>query len=77
MEKLPRARRIFILNQQNPESVESDVSCIIDMLKLGLGRWNEIMTYPYPFKFLQEYLDNLSEQAFCKHWSDITSKGVL
>jgi hypothetical protein len=77
MDKLPRARRIFVLNSEKPDHIESDITDIVDMLKLGLGRWNEIMTYPYPFKFLQEYLDNLSEQAFSKHWSEITFKGAL
>lgn len=75
MDKLPRVRRIFVLNAERPDCIEDDVMSIIDMLKLGLGRWNEIMTYPYPFKFMLEYLDNLSEQAFCKHWNEITSKG--
>ncbi len=77
MDKLPRARRIFVLNAKRPDCIENDVMSIIDMLKLGLGRWNEIMTYPYPFKFMLEYLDNLSEQAFCKHWNEITSKGLV
>lgn len=71
MEKLPRARRIFVLNAKLPDYIESDVMCIIDMLKLGLGRWNEIMTYPYPFKFMLEFLDNLTEQSFSKHWNEI------
>lgn len=71
MDKLPRARKIFVLNAEKPDCIEADVMCIIEMLKLGLGRWNEIMTYPYPFKFVLEYLDNLSEQVLCKHWCDI------
>lgn len=74
MDKLPRARRIFTLCGKNSDAIESDVMCIVDMLKLGLGRWNEIMAYPYPFKFMKEYLDNLSEQAFSKHWSEVSSK---
>lgn len=38
-----------------------------NILTLGLGQWDELMTYPFPFKFLQEYLDNQSEMTFSKH----------
>ena len=41
------------------------------MLAVGFGQWDELMTYPFPFKFLQEYLDNESEVAFSKHWSEL------
>ena len=34
---------------------------------------NEMMTYPFPFKFLQEYLDDACEVTFSKHWNEITS----
>ena len=44
---------------------------IVEMLKFGFGRWNELMTYPFPFKFLQVYLDNANEIAFSKHWCEI------
>ena len=50
---------------------------IASMLKFGFGRWNELMTYPFPFKFLQEYLDDICETVFSKHWKDITYKGEL
>ena len=30
-------------------------------------------TQDYPFKFLQEYLDDVCEIAFCKHWNEITN----
>ena len=42
-----------------------------NILTLGLGQWDELMTYPFPFKFLQEYLDNQSEMTFSKHWSEM------
>ena len=77
MDKMPRARRIFVLNQENPESVENEIMEIASMLKFGFGRWNELMTYPFPFKFLQEYLDDACETVFSKHWKDITYKGEL
>ena len=77
MDKMPRARRIFILNKNNPENVESDIMEIAAMLKFGFGRWNELMTYPFPFKFLQEYLDDACETVFSKHWSEITFRGNL
>ena len=74
---MPRARRIFVLNEDNPEVVSSDINEITAMLKFGFGRWNELMTYPFPFKFLQEYLDDACETVFSKHWRDITYKGDL
>lgn len=77
MDKMPRARRIFILHQENPQNVDDDIMDIAKMLKFGFGRWNELMTYPFPFKFLQEYLDNVCETVFSKHWKDIRSIGEL
>lgn len=66
---MPRARRIFILHKENSEEINSQIMEITDMLKFGFGRWNELMTYPFPFKFLQEYLDDISEITFSKHWN--------
>ena len=77
MDKMPRARRIFILYKEQPETVESEIMEIAAMLKFGFGRWNELMTYPFPFKFLQEYLDDACEIVFSKHWKDITYSGDL
>ncbi len=74
MDRMPRARRIFVLHCENKDALEKDVFEIVDMLKFGFGRWNEMMTYPFPFKFLQEYLDDVSEMAFNKHWEEITYK---
>ena len=71
MDRMPRVRRIFVLHCENRDALEKDVFEIVDMLKFGFGRWNEMMTYPFPFKFLQEYLDDASEIAFSKHWSEI------
>ena len=62
---------------KNEDNVEKDIYEIMDMLRFGFGRWNEMMTYPFPFKFLQEYLDDASEIAFSKHWSEITVKGQM
>ena len=72
MDRMPRVRRIFVLYKENETSVEKEIQEIMDMLRFGFGRWNEMMTYPFPFKFLQEYLDDASEIAFSKHWSEIT-----
>ena len=77
MDRMPRARRIFILHKEYEANVEKDIYEIMDMLRFGFGRWNEMMTYPFPFKFLQEYLDDASEIAFSKHWSEITAKGQI
>lgn len=71
MDRMPRARRIFILHKENESEVEKEIYEIMDMLRYGFGRWNEMMTYPFPFKFLQEYLDDACEIAFSKHWSEI------
>lgn len=72
IDKVPHARRIFILKKGNPDTVKSEINEIKQMLMEGFGRWDELMTYPFPFKFLQEHLDNQCEMTFSKHWSDIT-----
>ncbi len=77
MDKMPRARRIFILHKENPELIDQQIMEICNMLKFGFGRWNELMTYPFPFKFLQEYLDDAAETAYSLHWKDITLKKDL
>ena len=77
MDKMPRARRIFILHREKPEFIEQHIFEICEMLKFGFGRWNEMMTYPFPFKFLQEYLDDAAETAYSIHWKDITYKKDL
>ena len=77
MDKMPRARRIFILHKENAELIEQHIFEICEMLKFGFGRWNEMMTYPFPFKFLQEYLDDAAETAYSIHWKDITYKKDL
>ena len=74
MDRMPRARRIFILHNSNPSEVDNNILEIENMLRFGFGRWNEMMTYPFPFKLLQEYLDDACEMAFSKHWSEITTK---
>ena len=74
MDRMPRARRIFVLHSENPSEVENDILSIENMLRHGFARWNEMMTYPFPFKFLQEYLDDICEIDYSKHWNEITSK---
>lgn len=77
MDKMPRARRIFVLHNGNPVTIGTDIMEIVSMLKFGFARWNELMTYPFPFKFLQEYLDDACETVFSKHWKEITYSGEL
>ena len=77
MDKMPHARRIFILHKENADLIEQHIFEICEMLKFGFGRWNELMTYPFPFKFLQEYLDDAAETAYSLHWKDITYKKDL
>lgn len=59
------------MRKENPERVWDDIQEMKNMLAVGFGQWDELMTYPFPFKFLQEYLDNKSEVAFSKHWSEL------
>ncbi len=77
MDRMPRARRIFVLHSENPSDTDQDIVGIENMLRFGFGRWNELMTYPFPFKFLQEYLDDVCEISFSKHWKDITYSGKI
>lgn len=77
MDRMPRARKIFILHKERPDAIDGEIMEIQKMLQFGLGRWNELMTYPFPFKLLYEYLDNACELAFSLHWDKITSKAVL
>lgn len=71
LDKMPRARCIHALKLQHPEKQEQDFKEILEMLKFGFARWNELMTYPYAFKFLREYLDNQCEIAYDCHWHQI------
>lgn len=73
MDKMPRVRRIFVLHTETPNEVASDIMEIAKMLKFGFGRWNELMTYPFPFKFLLEFLDDMTETTYKKHWGEISS----
>ena len=77
IDRVPRARRIFVLRCGNPVAVGKDIGDISDMLMQGFGRWDELMTYPYPFKFLKEYLDDRCEAVFGRHWDDVTHSKLL
>ena len=59
------------LKKDHQERIWEDIQELKNMLAVGFGQWNELMTYPFPFKFLQEYLDNQSETTFSKHWSEM------
>lgn len=72
IDRVPRARRILVLCCGNSAAVGKDIGDISDMLMQGFGRWDELMTYPYPFKFLKEYLDGRCEAVFGMHWDDVT-----
>ncbi len=74
MDRMPRVRKIFILHRENDAAVKNQIMQIMDMLRFGFGRWNEMMTYPFPFKFLLEYLDDACEVSYSKHWNEITVK---
>lgn len=74
IDKVPRVRRIMPIHVEDVSTIQEDILKIVNMLMLGFGRWNEIMTFPFPFKFLQEHLDNLSESSMGMHWQEITYK---
>ena len=71
IDKMPRVRRIFILEKKHPDRVWDNIQQLKVMLLVGFGRWGEQMTYPFPFKFLQEYLDKESKETYEKHWSEL------
>lgn len=68
IDRMHRARHVLALHLEHPENYENDRDEIINMLKFGLGRWNEMMTYPVAFKFLDEHLDLLSKRATSTPW---------
>ena len=68
MDRMPRARKLFVLSTFSPENVNGDIKEILTMLKVGIGRWNEFMNYPFPFKFLREFMDWQTEHKKGLHW---------
>lgn len=70
IDRMPRARHVMALHLEHPEKFEDDRNEFIAMLKFGLARWNEMMTYPVAFKFLEEHLDAVSLRSTGKHWRD-------
>lgn len=74
MSRVPHARRLFILHRERPEAVEAQIAEVVEMMKFGFGRWNEMMTYPYPFKFLKEHLDDVCLTSFNVHWDKVTTR---
>lgn len=62
MDKMPRARRIFILHKENPELIDQQILEICKMLKFGFGRWNELMTYPSHSSFCKNILTMQQKQ---------------
>lgn len=74
MDRMPRVHRIFILHKEQPDLIESQIMEICNFLKYGYGRWNEIMTHPFPFKFLYEHLDYITENTFHFHWNELCNK---
>ena len=74
IDKMPRARRIFVLHAEDEKAIDMDIKEIIIMLRYGFGRWNELMTYPLPFKFLTEHLDKMCLTTFDKHWNKVGVK---
>ena len=69
--KPPHVRYILVLDAQKTDRIKDDIEQIINLLKFGFGRWNEMMTYPFAFKFLSEFLENECLILYGKKWSEI------
>ena len=76
LDRLPHMRLLLLLSAERPDLVDEQLVEIKDLLKYGLGRWNEMMTYPYPFKLLAEYLDDQTERTYGFHWDQIGGKRI-
>lgn len=76
LDRLPHMRLLLLLSAERPDLVDEQLAEIKDLLKYGLGRWNEMMTYPYPFKFLAEYLDDQTERRYGFHWDQVSGKRI-
>ena len=76
LDRLPHMRLLLLLSAERPDLVDEQLAEIKDLLKYGLGRWNEMMTYPYPFKLLAEYLDDQTERTYGFHWDQISDQRI-
>lgn len=76
LDKLPHMRLLLVLHAEHPDLIEEQVTEITGLLKYGLGRWQDMMTYPYPYKFLSEYLDNETECLYGFHWQEVCPKRI-
>lgn len=52
--KFQHARKIYVLQGANPDLIGDHIAMITGMLNFGFASWNKDMTYPLPFKLLQE-----------------------
>lgn len=71
IDKVPHTKRIMCLEIRDITKRETEMMSIIDMLKYGFGKWNIAMSYPLPFKFMQEYLDLLCCSKKKCHWENL------
>lgn len=74
LQKMPRTKRIVILQANNKEAIPTHLEEFESMLKQIFGRYNEMECYPFPFKFLQEYLDRSTLIRKGIHWSSLKSE---
>lgn len=72
--KTAKVKKIFVLSSQNPQKVPTHLKQIFSMLKHPFGRSGEMATYPLPFKFVDEYLDNVTLERHGIHWKEFNSK---
>ena len=74
--RMPRIKLLYVLSAERPELIDNQLSEIVQLLKHGMGRWREMMTYPLPYKFLGEYLDREAECVYGFHWYEVNQKRV-
>lgn len=70
-DKVPHSHYVQPLKIEKPDNLESDRKEILSMLSHGFGRWNEAMSYPFPYKFLSEHIERMTLQNFGQHWETI------
>ena len=53
---MPHVRKVTLIAGSPPKMTE-DKDIILNMLKVGIGKYGEAMAYPYTYKILKEYLN--------------------